>query len=93
MNSYEHLGCKFEVVRSKRLFGVVNKDNNHGVIFSHPLWSSNPAFWNQEQQQAYSDLISIIPGRASKKSPFIDLWSAKNKPQIVFEVLVVEDAL
>ena len=93
VNSYEHLGCKFEVVRSKRLFGVVNKDNNHGVIFSHPLWSSNPAYWNQEQQQAYSDLISIIPGRASKKSPFIDLWSAKNKPQIVFEALVVEDAL
>lgn len=89
ISSYEHLGYKFELIKSNRLFGIVNEADSKGVFFTHPLWNSSQAFWNDEQQQAYSELISRLPLRSSSNAPFIDLWSAKNKPHLVFESLVI----
>ena len=88
ISSFEHLGYKFEIIQSNRLFGIVNEADSKGIFFTHPLWNSAQVFWNDEQQQAYSELVSRVPLRSSSNEPFIDLWSAKNKPHLVFEALV-----
>ena len=88
ISSFEHLGYKFEIIQSNRLFGIINEADSKGIFLTHPLWNSAQVFWNDEQQQAYSELVSRIPLRSSSSEPFIDLWSAKNKPHLVFEALV-----
>lgn len=80
----------FEKIRSGRLLGILNKVKNRGVIFTHPLWSMNRAFWNGEQQQAYVDLIARLGSEPNNK-PFLDIWTLKTKSQLVHDLLVIEN--
>jgi len=91
INSYQGIGVEFEKLKLGRLFAIVNKSNNRAVIFMHPLWNGiNSFYWNDEQEQAFTDLKNYLPSLNQIKSPFIDLWILRNKPQAIFDALIVE---
>ncbi len=90
ITSYQGFGASFKKFKSGRLFGIINEANFRGVIFTHPLWNNKSAYWNEEQSQAYIDLKNILPTISNEVHPFIDLWLLRNKPQSVFDLLIVE---
>ena len=91
ITSYQGFGGTFKKFKSSRLFGVINESNSRAVIFTHPLWNNKSAYWNEEQSQAYINLKNILPTISNEAHPFIDLWLLRNKPQSVFDLLIVEE--
>jgi DEAD/DEAH box helicase domain-containing protein len=74
-----------EVVETGGLTAMVNKQVGRAVVFGHPLWRQELAFWTAEQAGAYDELLSR-PGVS--EVVMSDLFTLARQPHTIYARLV-----